>query len=131
MIAIDQLAHRGRPPARTRFASSQGRLVARYEAALATQQNRLREAPRFAVTEGGLRGRKTGAARLTVISGDQARARGRAILKVARAQPITSHGSLTFECGNCGAVVLEYVEVKQVRNCVVECYCGTFNEVAR
>jgi hypothetical protein len=51
----------------------------------------------------------------------------RVILKVAREQPIRSSGHLTFECGSCGAVVLENVEVTHVRDCVVECDCGAFN----
>ena len=75
-------------------------------------------------------GWRTVVARLKVISGVQARAGSRVILRVARGQPIRSSGSLTFECGNCGAVVLQNVNLEQVRNCVVECGCGAFNEIA-
>jgi hypothetical protein len=69
-------------------------------------------------------------ARLKVISGALAQAGRRAILKVARGQPISSNGRLTFECGNCGAVVLENVELEQIRNCVIQCDCGAYNELA-
>jgi hypothetical protein len=60
-------------------------------------------------------------ARLTVNSAASARAGRRVILKVTRGQPIGGSGHLTFECGNCGAVVLQNVELEQVRGCVVEC----------
>jgi hypothetical protein len=66
-------------------------------------------------------------ARMKVISGALARTGRRVILKVARGQPINSHGYLTFECGRCGAVVLENVNLEQIRNCVIECDCGAFN----
>jgi hypothetical protein len=69
-------------------------------------------------------------ARLKVISGAAARAGRRVILKVARGQPIRSRGPLTFECGNCGAVVLQNVNLDQIRDCVIECDCGAFNELA-
>jgi hypothetical protein len=69
-------------------------------------------------------------ARLKVISEAQARSGRRVILKVARGQPISSSGHLTFECGNCGTVVLENVNFEQIRDCVVECDCGAFNELA-
>jgi hypothetical protein len=69
-------------------------------------------------------------ARLKVISEVQAHAGRRAILKVARGQPIMSGGHLSFECGNCGAVVLEKVDVEQIRYCVIECDCGAFSEFA-
>jgi len=69
-------------------------------------------------------------ARLKVISGAQARAGGRAILKVARGQPIRSRGRLTFECGSCGAVIMENVDMQQIRDCVIECDCNAFNELA-
>jgi hypothetical protein len=69
-------------------------------------------------------------ARLKVISAAQAQAGRRAILKVTRGQPISSSGRLTFECGSCGAVVLENVELEQVRNCVIQCDCGAYNEPA-
>jgi hypothetical protein len=75
------------------------------------------------------KGWRTAMARLVVISGVQARAGRRVALKVARGQPINSSGPLTFECGNCGAVVLQNVRLEQVRDCVVECGCGTFNEI--
>jgi hypothetical protein len=55
------------------------------------------------------------------------RAARRVILKATRGQPIRGSGHLTFECGNCGAVVLENVELPQIRDCVIECDCGTFN----
>jgi hypothetical protein len=66
-------------------------------------------------------------ARLTVISGDQARSGWRVILKVRRGQPIRSSGPLTFECGNCGTVVLQFVHLDQIRNCVIECDCGAYS----
>jgi hypothetical protein len=66
-------------------------------------------------------------ARLTVISGEEARAGWRVILRVARGQPITGRGRLTFECGSCGAVVLQNVDLAQIRDCVIECDCGAFN----
>jgi hypothetical protein len=69
-------------------------------------------------------------ARLKVISEIQARAGRRVVLKVARGQPISSNGPLTFECGNCGAVVLQNVNLEQIRDCVIECHCGAFNERA-
>lgn len=69
-------------------------------------------------------------ARLKVISEAQARSGPRVILKVTRGQPIRSRGLLTFECGNCGAVVVQHVSMEQIRNCVIECDCGTFNELA-
>ena len=70
-------------------------------------------------------------ARLKVISEAQARSGRRVILKVTREQPIrSSRGLLTFECGNCGAVVLQNVNVEQIRDCVIECHCGAFNELA-
>jgi hypothetical protein len=69
-------------------------------------------------------------ARLKVISGAEARTGRRVILKVARGQPISSSGHLTFECGNCGAVVLQNVSLDQIRDCVIECDCGAFNELA-
>lgn len=53
------------------------------------------------------------------------------ILKLARGQRITSSGHLTYECGSCSAVVLENVELAQVRDCVIECDCGAFSEIAR
>jgi hypothetical protein len=68
-------------------------------------------------------------ARLKVISGALARAGPRVILKVIRGRPIRSSGRLIFECGNCGAVVLQDVNLDQVRNCVIECGCGAFNEL--
>ena len=70
-------------------------------------------------------------ARLTVISVSSARAGRRVILKLARGQRITSSGHLTYECGSCSAVVLENVELAQVRDCVIECDCGAFSEIAR
>jgi hypothetical protein len=76
-------------------------------------------------------GRRTFMTRLAVISGEQAQARWRVILKVARGQPIRSTGHLTFECGSCGAVVLENVALEQIRDCAVECDCGAFNETTR
>ena len=69
-------------------------------------------------------------ARLKVISEAQARSGRRVILKVARGQPISSGGRLTFECGNCGVVVLQNVSLEQIRDCVIECDCGAFNELA-
>jgi hypothetical protein len=69
-------------------------------------------------------------ARLKVISGALARAGQRVILKVARGRPIRSNGPFTFECGNCGSVVLQYVNLEQIRNCVIECDCGAVNELA-
>jgi hypothetical protein len=69
--------------------------------------------------------------RLTEISRDQARAGRRVILKIARGQPISSKGHLTYECGNCGAVVLKNVELEQIRDCVAECDSGAFSEIAR
>jgi len=78
-------------------------------------------------TEGEL-GLENVVARLKVISGVEARARGQVILSVALGRPIRSNGDLTFECGNCGAVVLENVNLDQLRDCVVECSCGAFNE---
>jgi hypothetical protein len=69
-------------------------------------------------------------ARLKVISGALAQAGRRAILKVARGQPIRSSGRLTFECGNCGAVVLENVNLEQVRDCIIQCDCGAYNDPA-
>ena len=69
-------------------------------------------------------------ARLQVISEAQARSGRRVILKVVRGQPINSSGPLTFECGNCGNVVLQNVTLDQIRDCVVECDCGAFNELA-
>ena len=69
-------------------------------------------------------------ARLKVISEAQARSGPRVILKVTRGQPISSRGLLTFECGNCGAVVLQNVNVEQIRDCVIECDCSAFNELA-
>jgi hypothetical protein len=69
-------------------------------------------------------------ARLKVISGSVARAGRRVILKVTRGRPIRSAGTLSFECGNCGAVVLENVNLGQIRDCVIECDCGAFNELA-
>jgi len=80
------------------------------------------------------RGRKswgTVVARLTVISEALARTRRRVVLKAARGQPIRSSGHLTYECGNCGAIVLENVELNQIRDCVVECDCGAFSKIAR
>ena len=77
------------------------------------------------------KGWRTVVARLTVISEVQARAGRRVILKVVRGQPIRSGGPLTFECGNCGTVVLQNVNLEQIRDCVVECSCGAFNELAR
>jgi hypothetical protein len=68
-------------------------------------------------------------ARLTVIPGAEARAGRRVILKVARGQPIRSRGALTFECGNCGVVVLQNVRLEQIRDCVIECDCGAFNQL--
>jgi hypothetical protein len=68
-------------------------------------------------------------ARLKVISEAQARSGQRVILKVARGQPLSSRGTLTFECGNCGAVVLQNVTLEQIRDCVIECDCGAFNEL--
>jgi hypothetical protein len=53
------------------------------------------------------------------------------ILKAARGKPIRSSGRLTYECGNCGAVVLENVDLEQVRDCVIECDRDAFSEVAR
>jgi hypothetical protein len=70
-------------------------------------------------------------ARLAVISAASARAGRRIILKVARGQPISGSGNLTFECGNCGTVVLQDVGLSQVRDCVIECDCGAFNETPR
>jgi len=75
-------------------------------------------------------GWRTVVARLKVISEVQARAGRRVILRVARGQPISSSGPLTFECGNCGAVVLQNVNLAQILNCVIECDCGAFNERA-
>jgi len=69
-------------------------------------------------------------ARLTVISEAQARVGRRVILKVARGQPIRSSGHLSFECGNCGAVVLENVDLEQIRHCIIECDCSAFSELA-
>lgn len=69
-------------------------------------------------------------ARLKVISEVQARAGRHVILKVARGQPINSSGPLTFECGNCGAVVLQNVSSEQIQNCAVECACGAFSKFA-
>jgi len=69
-------------------------------------------------------------ARLKVISEVQARDGRRVILKVTRGRPINSSGPLIFECGNCGAVVLQNVTLDQIRDCVVECDCGAFNELA-
>jgi hypothetical protein len=80
--------------------------------------------------EGG-QGWSTFLARLKVISGALAQAGRRVILKVTRGKPISSRGPLTFECGNCGAVVLQNVELEQVRDCVIECDCGAFNELAQ
>lgn len=76
------------------------------------------------------KGWRTVVARLKVISEAQARSGRRVILKVARGQPISSIGPLTFECGNCGAVVLRHVNLEQIRDCVIECDCGAFNELA-
>jgi len=70
-------------------------------------------------------------ARLTVISAAQAQASGRVILKVTPGRPISASGRRTFECGNCGAVVLQNVELVQIRGCVIECYFGAFNETGR
>ena len=70
-------------------------------------------------------------ARLTVISGALARSGRRVILKVTRGQPISGSGPLTFECGNCAAVVLQDVHLDQIRDCVIECDCGAFSEIAR
>ena len=67
-------------------------------------------------------------ARLTVISEALAWQGRRVILKVTRGQPISGSGRLTFECGNCGAVVLQDVRLDQIRDCVIECDCGAFNE---
>jgi hypothetical protein len=69
-------------------------------------------------------------ARLKVISAAQGQAGRRPILKAARGQPITSNGRFTFECGDCGSVVLQSVELAQVQNCVIECHCGAFNEAS-
>jgi hypothetical protein len=69
-------------------------------------------------------------ARLKVISGALALAGQRVVLKIARGQPIRSSGPLTFECGNCGVVVLQNVNLEQIRDCVIECDCGAFNELA-
>jgi len=74
------------------------------------------------------KGWRTVVARLKVISA--ARAARRVILKVTRGQPIRSSGPLTFECGNCGAVVLQNVNLDQIRDCVIECDCGALNEFA-
>jgi hypothetical protein len=68
--------------------------------------------------------RRTGVARLKVISGVQARAGRRVILKSARGQPLRSRGPLTFECGNCGTVVLQNVNLEQIQNCIIECDPG-------
>jgi hypothetical protein len=76
------------------------------------------------------KGRRTVVARLKVISEAQARSGRRVILTVTRGQPIRSNGSLTFECGNCAAVVLQHVNLDQIRNCIIECHCGAFNEFA-
>jgi hypothetical protein len=76
------------------------------------------------------KGWRTGVARLKVISEVQVRLGRRVILKVARGQPIRSSGRLIFECGNCGTVVLENVNFEQIRDCVIECDCGAFNELA-
>jgi hypothetical protein len=65
------------------------------------------------------KGRRTVVARLKVISEAQARSGRRVILTVTRGQPIRSGGSLTFECGNCGAVVLQNVNLEQISNCVL------------
>jgi hypothetical protein len=35
-----------------------------------------------------------------------------------------------FECGNCGAVVLQNVNLEQIHDCVIECDCGAFNKLA-
>jgi hypothetical protein len=77
------------------------------------------------------KGWRTVVARLKVISGALAREGGRVILKVARGQPIRSSGHLTFECGNCATVVLENVNFEQIRDCVIECDCGAFNEPSK
>jgi hypothetical protein len=69
-------------------------------------------------------------ARLKVIPGALARAGRRVILRVVRGQPIRSSGPHTFECGNCGTVVLQNVNLEQISNCVIECDCGAFNEAA-
>jgi len=69
-------------------------------------------------------------ARLKVISEALGRAGRRVILKVSRGRPLTSSGPLTFECGNCGGVVLQHVNLDQIRDCIIECDCGAFNEVA-
>ena len=76
------------------------------------------------------KGWRTVMARLKVIPASLARAGRRVILKVARGQPISSSGRLTFECGNCDAVVLQNVNLDQVRDCIIECGCGAFNELA-
>ena len=68
-------------------------------------------------------------ARLKVISEVQARSGRRVILKTVRGQPIRSAGHLAFECGNCGTVVLQNVNLEQIRDCVIECDCGAFNEL--
>jgi hypothetical protein len=85
---------------------------------------------RVAPTPKEEKGWRTVVARLKVISGALARTGRRVILKVIRGQPIRSSGPLIFECGNCGAVVLQNVNLDQVRNCVIECDCGAFNELA-
>jgi hypothetical protein len=69
-------------------------------------------------------------ARLTVISGALAGVGRRVILKITRGRPIRSAGPFTFECGNCGSVVLQNVRLEQIRDCVIECDCGAFNELA-
>ena len=70
-------------------------------------------------------------ARLTVISAASVRVGRRVILKVTRGQPISGSGHLTFKCGNSGAVVLRNIELAQIRDCVIECDCGSFNETPR
>jgi len=77
------------------------------------------------------KGWRTTVARLKLISGVQAQAKWRVILKAALGQPINSRWHLTFECGSCGAVVLEHVNLEQIRGCAVECGCGALNQTAR
>ena len=54
----------------------------------------------------------------------------RNVLPVIKGNIPPEHGGLTFQCGNCGAPLINGVKKGQVRNIVIKCpLCGSYNEV--
>ena len=54
----------------------------------------------------------------------------RAVLQSNKAPMIKGGGEYSYQCGNCGAFLIEGIEKGQIRNIVILCpRCGRYNEL--